>query len=458
VRSNYMQLKEKIRSILSLSSNRKKVIKNVYWAILGKMVNILSGLFVGILVARYLGPNQFGLMNYIISYVTLFNILATFGFDNIEIREIAKNEHPVEKVLGTAFSLRLLLAVGTLIVVAITAFVFESDSFTIWMIIVYSLSLIFGTLNVIRNYFIAIVLNEYVVKSEIARTLFSGVIKVCLLFFAAPLEWFIIATTFDFLVIAAGYVMSYKKKNGTLRLWSFDKTIAVYHIKESFPLLFSGAAILIYQKIDQLMIRNMIDNKSVGLYSVGAKLSEFILFIPMIISQTLTPLLVQARLKNLIDYKKKRQQFFDVIIWSTFLFSLTLSLTARPLILFLYGSSYEAAIPVLQIMAWKAVFSAMFSSSGQVILIERQQKYAVIRNLIGCAFSITLNFLLIPILGIIGSAIISIITLCLTGYLSHLVIKPYRYLFALQSNSIIYGLFRLKHVVLRTNKGLNDAK
>jgi O-antigen/teichoic acid export membrane protein len=441
-----------------LTGNKRKIAKNLSWAVLGKVVNILSGLFVGVLVARYLGPDQFGLMNYVISYVTLFNILATFGFDNIEIREIARKDYSVEKILGTAFILRILLASITFIIIVITTFIFESDSFTTWMIIAYSLTLIFGALNVIRNYFTAIVLNEYIVKSEILRTVLGAVIKVFLLFIGATLKWFIIATIFDFLIIAISYVRSYLKQNGTIRTWSFDKTIAFYHLKESLPLLFSGAAILIYQKIDQLMIRNMLDNESVGQYAVGAKLSEFILFIPMIISQTVAPLLIEARAKDVLDYERRRQQFFDVIFWSTFIFSLILSLLAKPIILILYGSNYLPAIPVLQIMAWKAIFSAMFSSSGQIIVIEQKQKYAVIRNLIGCAFSICLNFFLIPVLGIIGSAIVSIITLCLTGYLSHIIIKPYRFLFAIQSDSILYGLFRLKSILLVIQKRLKNAQ
>ena len=56
----------------------------------GKIVNTAGTLLVGILVARYLGPEQYGLMNYVISYVSIFSVLSTFGLDNIEIRELSR--------------------------------------------------------------------------------------------------------------------------------------------------------------------------------------------------------------------------------------------------------------------------------------------------------------------------------------------------------------------------------
>ncbi len=449
-----MKLINNIYSKLSLSTNKKKVVKNIYWAVLGKVVNIVSGLLVGIFIARYLGPDQYGIMNYVVSFVTLFNVLATFGFDNIEIRELSRKEFSVEKILGTAIVLRLFFATTTFLLVVIIASIFETDSFTFWMIIIYALSLIFQTLNIIRNYFTSIVLNEYVVKSEIARTVFGGVIKVILLLLHAPLKYFILALTFDFLIICLGYIISYKKKKGNFHEWSFDKKLAFYQIKESFPLLFSGAAIIVYQKIDQVMIKNMINESSVGQYAVGAKLAEFLVFIPMVISQTISPLLVRARERNQEEYEKKRQSFLDIIFWSTFVFSLLLSLVAKPVILMLYGDAYREAIPVLQIMSWKAVFSAMFSSSGQIIIIQRIQKFAVFRNLLGCAFSVVMNLLLIPIYGILGSAAISIMTLFLTGFLSHLIIKPYREIFFVQSNSIFSGFFRIKSLMFQTLKKL----
>ena len=438
-----MNLRNNITSRINLSSNHKKIFRNISWAVFGKIVNVLSGLFVGILVARYLGPKDYGLMNYVISYVTLFSVLANFGLDNIEIRELSKPNSERDLILGTAFRLRLYFSAITIFLIFITLIIFESDLFTVFMILIYSSSLILSTLNVIRNYFTSIILNEYVVKTEITRTLAGAAIKIVLLYFRFPVGWFIAASAFDFLLIAGGYIFSYRTKVGSVSNWKYDKVIAIHLIKESFPLLLSGTAIIIYQKIDQVMIGNMIDNAAVGQFAVASKITELAIFIPMVIAQTVTPLLVKAQQDNLELYKKKRMRFMDIMIWISIGMSFAMFITASPVIKILFGVKYLEAIPVLQIMAWKTVFVALFVSTGQLIIIENIQKYAVLRNIAGCFISILLNFALIPRFGIVGSAVATIFTMSFTGYFSHLFIKPFKYLFQIQTSSFGYGLIRI---------------
>jgi O-antigen/teichoic acid export membrane protein len=443
-----MRIINQLMDKLKLSPNRRKVVKNVYWAVVGKVVNILCGLLVGVLVARYLGPDQFGLMNYVISYVTLFSVFAAFGLDNIEIRELSKKNSIKETVLGTAFAVRLVFAVIAMLLILLTLMRFESDAATFTLVMVYSLSLIFSALNVIRNYFTSIVLNEYVVKTEIFRTLIGAGIKVFLLFNHCSLAWFIAASTFDFVLIGGGYLYAYRKKVGRISAWRFSAMTARILIRESFPLLLSGTAVIIYQKINEVMIRNMMDNASVGQFSVAAKITELAIFIPMVIAQTVTPLLVQARQEDVVRYQIKRQQFMDLMVWSGVVMALAMSVLAFPVIRLLYGEKYLSAIPVLQIMAWKTVFVALFSASGQMILIENLQRFVAVRNVIGCMVSVALNWLLIPLWGIVGSAVATVLTMAFSGYISHLFIKPYHYLIPIQTRALLLGWKRILNSVL----------
>jgi O-antigen/teichoic acid export membrane protein len=441
-----VKLINELLSKINLSPNRRKVFKNVYWAVLGKIVNIISGLLVGILVARYLGPDQFGLMNYVISYVTLFSILAAFGLDGIEIRELSKHNAIKETLLGTAFTIRLIFSLTAILLILVTLLIFESNAFTFIMVMVYSLSLILSSLDVIRNYFTSIILNEYVVKTEISRTVIGSGIKVLLLISHCSLAWFIVASTFDFVLIGGGYLYSYQKKGGVVRAWRVDFTVARMLIRESFPLLLSGTAVIIYQKIDAVMIRNMMDNASVGQFSVASKITEVAIFVPMVIAQTVTPLLVKAHQHDAAQYSVKRQQFVDIMVWSSVAMAGAMSVIAAPAIRLLYGEKYLSAIPVLQIMAWKAVFMALFAASGQLIVIEGFQRYAAVRNVFGCMVSVGLNLLLIPTLGIIGSAVATVLTMAFSGYVSHFFIKPYYYLIPIQTKAVLFGWRRVCHL------------
>ena len=233
-----MSLINKIIGKLNLSPTKEKVVRNVVWAVTGKVVTLLGGLLVGIFVARYLGPEQYGLMSYVMSYVALFQVLASFGMDNIEIREESKTPEEKDKIIGTAFTLKIGFAVITMLLVAVTAWIFEADSFTKWMIILYSFSMIMNSFGVIRNYFTSLVWNEYIVKTEIARAFIGAALKVGLLLIHAPLVWFIVATLFDTILIASGYLLSYCRKIDSILKWQFEKKIASYLIQQSFPLSF----------------------------------------------------------------------------------------------------------------------------------------------------------------------------------------------------------------------------
>ena len=429
----------KIISKFNLSPTKEKVIRNIVWAVTGKVITLLGGLLVGIFIARYLGPEQYGLMSYVTSYVALFQVLAYFGMDQIEIREESKIPEEKDKIIGTAFTLKIGFAIITMLLVAITAWIFEADSFTKWMIILYSVSMIANSFGVIRNYFTSLVWNEYIVKTEITRTLIGAGIKIALLLFHAPLIWFITAALFDTLLIAGGYLVSYRNKINSIRKWFFDKEQAIYLIRESFPLLLSGAAVIVYTKIDQIMIGNMIDKSSVGHYAVAGKFVEICIFIPTIMCQTITPILVKIYQTSQKDYLEKLQLFMNITIWGTTLMCLIISIIATPLIHYTFGIQFASASSLLQIMIFKVIGYAHAQVTGTMIIIEKKQKLVVLRNLIGCVVVIGLNLILIPKYGTVGAAISSVVTAFCTGVFSHIIIPPYRTIFPMQIRCLIIG-------------------
>lgn len=436
----------------NLSENKKKIFANLFWSVMGKVVNMAGVLLVGILVARYLGPSQYGLMNYVISYVTLFTVISNFGLDDIEIRELSRTPERKEYILGTCFRIRIFFATLALIIVILSLILFNTDALTSCMILLYSVTLYTGCFNIIRNYFTSIIKNEYVVKSEIIRTFIGACIKIVLLWIKAPLEYFIAATIFDTILVASGYCFSYKKIIGKISDWKYDRTMVPYYLRESFPLVLSGAAVVIYQRIDQVIIGNMIDNASVGYFATAGKFIDLILFLPMVLTQTVTPLLVKAKERSLDEYECKKQQFINIVVWLAIILSLFVSLSAYWLIHFTYGDTYLMAVPILQIMAFKTVGMALSSSSGQIIIMEHIQKWAFIRNIIGCLICVGLNFLLIPKYGTIGSAWVTIITVAFTGCLANIFIPPYYKIMRIQFRALLFGWKDLLHIKILLTK------
>lgn len=429
-----------------------RIISNVFWSLAGKLTGLVSALLVGIFVARYLGPTQYGVMNYAVSFVTLFLVIATFGFENIEIREEAKANDQKDTILGTVFVLRLLLSLVTIILISVVAYINEADTYTFGIIMVYAITVMLTPFEVIRNYFTSLVQNEYIVKVGIFRTVLSSVIKVVLLLVHASLVWFVISLVFDAFVLAQGYCYVYKKKIGSMRSWRFDKAWACYLLRQSFPLLLSGVAATIFLQIDQIMIGNMIDKTSVGYFSVASKFIEVLLYVPTILIQTVSPLLVKERKNNLESFREKAQMFMNITVWLCVVCAIFMALCSRYIVLWTFGMKYLASIVILQILSFKIVGVALNIVSGQLLIIEEKQKYFVLRSLSGCIVCVVLNLLVITRFGVGGVAAVAIATQLAAGFLIHLFIPTYRYMFFMQIRSLLVGwrdLYKIKMLLDR---------
>ena len=436
---------------LHLSDTKQLIAQNLFWAVIGKVVTLASGLFVGIVIARYLGPEQYGLMNYVISYVFLFQTFAIFGLDAIEVREEARAKEPYQKIIGTAFGIKVLSGIVFIALVIVTSILTESDSYTSLLIAIYAFSIVINSLSVVRNYFMAIMQNEYVVKSEIVRTVIGIAVKLTLVLVHAPLLWIVVAYVFDGVLLSSGYLLAYRTKVGSVRQWRFDGHYARFLVKESFPLLITSAAVIIYQRIDQLMIGQIISKESVGYFSVASRFVEILLFIPMMLSQTITPVLVKAYERDYKEYAVKSQQFMNMSVWLSLLAALVVSLCAYWLVRLTFGMSYLPAIAVLQVMAFKAASVALSSTAGAMLVTEGLQRYAFLRDGLGCVVCIVLNYLFLPRYGIMAAAVVAIISNVAAGYLADALIPAYPHIFVRQSKALTMGwksIFSLKKIFI----------
>lgn len=439
---------DRIINKLHISPTKAKILTNVLWAITGKIVTLLSTLVVGIFVARYLGPEQYGLMNYIISVVALFTVFATFGTTEIIIRELAKKDQPKDVILGSAFVVRLALAVVCLIAIGVYLFFSDETAETAIMIFIYASSIVFSCFDVIRFYFTSIVENEYVVKSEIFRTILGALIKTVLLLCHAPLVAFVAALAFDFVLLSSGYILSYRRKVGSIRKWRVDKAVIKTMLSTSFPLLLSSADMIIYQRIDQVMIGKMLDNEQLGYFSTAASFIGIATFIPSIMVQTVSPILIRKKKESEELYKTQSQKLMNITTWSTLLVSCFMSGFSYYIIRYTYGVEYLAAVTAMQILSFKAVGVALTVMGGQLIVIENIHQIAFIRNIMSCFVCVICNYLFIPRWGIIGSAWATIITVMFTGGFSNIFIPRYHHIFKMQCKALLCGwkdLFNLVH-------------
>ena len=394
-----------------------KYFKNTSWLFGEKILRMFVGLFVGVWVARYLGPERFGLFSFAQSFVGLFTVIATLGLDGIVVRELVKDESPKNRLLGTAFYLQLMGAFFVLLLLGIAISFTSNDTYTNALIFIIASATIFQSFNVVDMYFQSKVMSKYIVYSNIISLLISTSIKVILILTEAPLIAFAFVILFDSFVLAVGYIYFFLKKS-TFKIWelSFDKSTAIGLLKDSWPLILSGIVISIYMKIDQVMIKEMLGSEAVGQYAAAVRLSEAWYFIPMVIASSLFPAIVNAKKISEKLYYERLQKLYDLMVWMAIAIALPMTFLSDYVVNLLYGNQYNEAGSVLMIHIWAGVFVFLGVAFSKYLTIENLTKKMFYRTFIGSILNITLNYFLIKIYGITGAAIATLLSQFIVNY------------------------------------------
>jgi O-antigen/teichoic acid export membrane protein len=392
------------------SQGAMKYFRNTSWLLGEKILRMTLGLFVGVWVARYLGPEQFGLFSYAQSFVALFAAFATLGLDGIVVRELLKDESQRDKLLGTAFILKLLGAFVVLSLLAVAVFFQSNDYQTNSLIFIVGSATVFQSFNVIDFYFQSKVLSKYVVYSNVASFFLSSIIKVILIFNEAPLIYFAYVILFDNLVLACGFIYFYFDNKLSIFNWSYDKHKAKSLLKDSWPLILTGIAVSIYMKIDQIMIKEMLSTAEVGYYAAAVRLSEAWYFVPVVISTSLFPAILNAKKNNIKLYYLRLQNLFDLMVVMSLIVALLVMFLSDWIVILLFGTDYAAASTVLTIHIWAGLFVSLGLCRGKWILAENLQKYTVLFLGGGLIFNVFFNYLFIPKFGINGAAYSTLIS------------------------------------------------
>jgi len=390
-----------------------KYFRNTSWLFAEKILRIVVGLFVGIWVARYLGPEQFGLFSYAQSFVGLFAAIATLGLDGIVIRELVKDESRRDELIGTAFWLKLIGAVAVLAALAVAVHFTSNDTYTNTLVFIIASATVFQAFNVVDMYFQAKVMGKYITYVNVISLLLSSIVKIALILNEASLEAFAWTIVFDSVVLAMGYIYFYirhsaldAESHATFKIQhsKFSKTTAIVLLKDSWPLILSGIVISIYMKIDQVMIQEMMGSEAVGQYAAAVRISEAWYFIPMVIASSLFPAIINAKKQSEELYYSRLQKLYDIMIWLGILIVLPLWYFSDFIILTLFGNAFTDAIGVFEITIFILLLIFIASVHGKWLLSEGLQRYSLFYSITGVIANIVANLYFIPKYGIVGAA------------------------------------------------------
>ena len=403
-----------------------KVTKNSIWIISEKIFQMIISLFVNRIVAEYLQPENYGTLNYVISLVTFFTSLCTLGLDAIIINEIINKKDKQGEILGTSIFMRLISSfISTVLIVIVVLFLKPNNNTILIMAILQSMCLFFHAFDSLNIWYQSKLKSKYTSIIAFITYIIVALYRVYIVVTEKSLEWFALYNVLSVFLTSMLTLGLYKKQKGPKL--QINRSIIKPLLKKSYPFILSGLMIAIYGQTDKIMLGSfMPDMTGVGLYSVAITITNLWSFIPSAIITSFRPTIISAKLESNEKYIKRLKQLYSIILWVNIAYALFVTLFADIIINVLYGEAYIGAKIPLLLAVWSGGFSYIGVARDIWFVSEGYQKYSTWISLAGCLTNVILNYLMIPVLGIVGAALATTITQIMTGLISTLFFKKTR--------------------------------
>jgi O-antigen/teichoic acid export membrane protein len=366
----------------------KKTLGNVTWMMGEQVVRLIVGLLVGVWLARYLGPELFGLFNYAIAFTMLVSPLALMGLDNIAFRDLVRTPLEHNEILGTSFL--IILAGGTLtfaLSVGVIFIVRPDDQVMHWMVGILSAGAIFQCFNPIEYWFGSQLKWKVLFIAKIPGFIVSNIIKIGLILIGAQLISFVWMGLFETITGSIGLLIVYQRSGLQLNAWRFKVSRALSLLKDGWPLMLATAMTMVYLRIDQIMLGEMVGNFEVGLYAVAVRLTEIWLFIPTAIAASCFPAVIEAESISKELFDSHLQKLYHVMAFVAYSIAIPIMIGSGWVVKFLYGAAYAEAGPLLAVLIWSLLFASLGEARFIFLLAKNKTRIFLL-----CISSVRLGF------------------------------------------------------------------
>ncbi len=404
--------------------NGKQVFNNAKWIVICKVMQSVLQLIVGMLCARYLGPSNYGLINYAAAVIAFAVPLMRLGFDSTLVHELVNDPQNEGEILGTSLILNIISSVTCMGgVFAFVSVVNASSKVTIIVCMLYSTSLFFAALEMIQYWYQYKLMSKYSSLVMLCSYFLVSAYKVFLLATAKNVYWFALSHSVEYALIAFFLLIIYFNKNGKL---SFSLNRAKQMLNRSKHYIFASLMVVVIQNTDHIMITTMCGKAENGFYSAAITCVATAQFVYYAIIDSFRPIILGKKNEDQAEYEKNISRLYGIVLYMAFIECLVFTLFANIIVFILYGENYANSADVLRILVWYYIFSVMGVVRNVWILAEQKQKYLGIINFSGAVFNIALNLVLIPYFGACGAAFASFLTQFFANFILGFIIKPIR--------------------------------
>ncbi len=426
-----------VRRRIAHRPNLLKIVDNIGWLFFDKVLRMGVGLFVGVWVARYLGPEQFGLLNFALAFTGLFGAIAALGLQGIVVRDIVRDPDGAKLTLGTAALMQVISGLVTFLLILIAmAQLRPDDPLARTTVAILGSMMLLKVGEIAVYWFESQVQSKYTVWVQNGVFLLCAAVKVLLILREASLIAFVWAMLAEAAIVAIVLLMVMGARGPTLSHLRARGSRAKALLRDSWPLILSSIAIMIYMKIDQIMLGQMIGDEAVGIYSAAVQISEVWYFIPMVVAASVFPAILETKKRDEVLYYRRLQQLYDFMVLLSVSVALPMTFFATPLVVLLFGAPYAESGAVLAIHIWAAIFVFLGVASSKWFLAENRQLLSLQRTALGAVTNVGLNFWLIPLYGPVGAALATVVSYAISAYLADLIGQDTRKMFVMKSRSL----------------------
>lgn len=412
----------------------QKIVGNTAWLCADKLVRMGFGAVVGIWMARYLGPDRFGSLNFVLALVALFSTFSTLGLDSIVIRDVVRDSRCSDETLGSATALKFVGSLFSIALTIITILVLRPGEPTLfWVALIVSFCTFFQIIDTIDFWFQAHLSSKFTVYARNIGFLAASLVRVALILVSASLTAFATAALIEAVISAVGLVWLYHREGHRFTKWRISLGKMVYLVKESWPLIMQGIIIMIYMKIDQVMLGQMAGDRSVGEFSAATRLVEVWYFIPISITASLFPEIINSRNLAPEQYEKRIQNLYSLMIWMSTVMAVIITFCAPLIISVFYGEQYQNAAAVLSLQAWMATAIFFGVARQKWLTAEGCLKDGLYVEVSGMVINVAANLYLIPRHGAVGASLASLVTAFGANFVVAIFSRPIR------KSMIMYG-------------------
>jgi len=411
-------------------------LRSFLWLALDRGVRLALAVGVGLLVARYLGPEQFGVLNYALAVVALAGPLAELGLDGVARREFVLHPERSGTIAGTVFWLRLCGGIVALGAVCFWSMIGAERHVERIILMILSLMTLQPAGMITESWMQSRHDARGSVLPQWVALLLGAAARVAAIRWQAPLSVFAAISVIEIGVTVLSVVAVARCAGlGPLR---FEAALARHLLRESWPWALSGAAIMIYMRIDMLMLRTMVGDSAAGVYAAAVRLSELGYFVPIIVANSVQPSLLKARECGEDGYRMALRNYFRLSVAAAYAFALVASLGASSIVSIAYGARYAEAGAILAVHAWAAVFVFLGVARGQFLVNAGMAKFGLLCTVAGAVANVGLNYLLIPRWAGLGAAVATVVSYALSAWLMSFVSPQVRAIGWMQTKALLW--------------------